>query len=237
MANPRGACRAVPPRGAPRLGRFPRNHISARIPGAQRHFLLNPLGLWFDEVTASNLVKIDLDGNIIDGEHGINYAGFVIHSAIHAAREDAQCVLHTHSVNGVAVSANPAGIAPISQQSTIVLASLAYHDYEGIALRDDEKPRLVKDLGDRTFLMLRNHGLLTVASSIPDAFLAMYVFEQTCRIQVLAQTAAAPLQQVDPRIVAGAKDAAALVMKSLGGALAWPGLLRKLDRLDPSFRT
>ena len=213
-------------------------HISARIPGPEHHFLINPYGMTFDEITAGSLVKVDLDGKKLgDSPYMVNPAGFVIHSAIHAAREDAQCVLHTHSVNGVAVSANPAGIAPISQQSTIVLASLAYHDYEGIALRDDEKPRLVKDLGDRTFLMLRNHGLLTVASSIPDAFLAMYVFEQTCRIQVLAQTAGAPLQQVDPRIVAGAKDAAALVMKSLGGALAWPGLLRKLDRLDPSFRT
>jgi ribulose-5-phosphate 4-epimerase/fuculose-1-phosphate aldolase len=135
------------------------------------------------------------------------------------------------------VSANPQGILPISQQSTLVLASLGYHDYEGIALRDDEKPRLVRDLGGNTFLMLRNHGLLTVGPSVADAFLAMYTFEQTCRIQLLAQSASAQLTPVDPKIVAGVKDAAIMVMKSLGGALAWPGLLRKLDRLDPSFRT
>ena len=213
-------------------------HISARIPGPEHHFLINPYGMTFDEITAGSLVKVDLDGKKVgDSPYMINPAGFVIHSAIHAAREDAKCVLHTHSVNGVAVSANPAGVAPISQQATIVLSSLAYHDYEGIALRDDEKPRLVKDLGDKAFLMLRNHGLLTVGPSIADAFLAMYVFEQTCRIQVLAQGAGVPLQHVDPRIVAGVRDAAALVMKSMGGALAWPGLLRKLDRLDPSFRT
>jgi ribulose-5-phosphate 4-epimerase/fuculose-1-phosphate aldolase len=213
-------------------------HISARIPGPEHHFLINPYGMTFDEITAGSLVKVDLDGRKLgDSPYLVNPAGFVIHSAIHAAREDAQCVLHTHSVNGVAVSANPTGIAPISQQATVVLSSLAYHAYEGIALRDDEKPRLVKDLGDRTFLMLRNHGLLTVGRTIADAFLAMYVFEQTCRIQVLAQTAAVPLVQVDPRIVIGAMEAGTAVMKSLGGALAWPGLLRKLDRLDPSFRT
>ncbi len=213
-------------------------HISARIPGPEHHFLINPYGMTFDEITASSLVKVDMAGKkVSESPYFVNPAGFVIHSAIHAAREDAKCVLHTHSQNGVAVSANPHGIVPISQQSTLVLASLAYHDYEGIALRDDEKPRLVKDLGDKTFLMLRNHGLLTVGPSIADAFLAMYTFEATCRIQVLAQAASKELLPVDPKIVAGVKDAAVMVMKSLGGALAWPGLLRKLDRLDPSFRT
>ncbi len=213
-------------------------HISARIPGPEHHFLINPYGMTFDEITASSLVKIDMDGKkVSESPYFVNPAGFVIHSAIHAAREDAKCVLHTHSLNGVAVSANPHGILPISQQSTLVLSSLGYHDYEGIALRDDEKPRLVKDLGDKTFLMLRNHGLLTVGPSIADAFLAMYTFEATCRIQILAQSASAELTPVDPRIVAGVKDAAVMVMKSIGGALAWPGLLRKLDRLDPSFRT
>ncbi len=149
-------------------------HISARVPGPEHHFLINPYGFLFEEITASSLVKVDLAGNkLCDSPYEINPAGFTIHSAIHAAREDAQCVMHTHSLNGVAVSAQAEGLLPISQQATIVLASLAYHDYEGIALRDDEKPRLVSDLGEESFLMLRNHGLLTVGVSSADAFLNM----------------------------------------------------------------
>jgi len=160
----------------------------------------------------------------------------VIHSAIHAAREDAKCVLHVHSVNGVAVSAQNNGVLPISQQSIFVLASLAYHDYEGVALRDEEKPRLVADLGDKNFFMLRNHGLLTVADSIPDAFLFMYLFETTCMIQVRAQAGGGELIPIDARIIAGAKQAAQQVTRGAGGALAWPALQRKLDRRDPSWR-
>src|SRR6204780_3730657 len=145
-------------------------HLSARVPGPEHHFLINPYGMLFDEITASNLVKVDLEGRkVMDSPHEINPAGFVIHSAIHAARDDAKCVLHVHSLNGIAVSAQKAGVLPISQQSIFVLASLAYHDYEGVALRDQEKPRLVRDLGDKRFLMLRNHGLITVADSVPDA--------------------------------------------------------------------
>jgi ribulose-5-phosphate 4-epimerase/fuculose-1-phosphate aldolase len=137
-------------------------HITAKIPGDGHNFLINPYGLMFEEITASSLVKIDLHGNKLDGNpHPINPAGFVIHSAVHAARENAQCVLHTHSLNGVAVSAQKGGVLPISQQSIFILASLAYHGYEGVALMDDEKPRLVADLGNKNFLMLRNHGLLT----------------------------------------------------------------------------
>ena len=156
-------------------------HISARLPGPEHHFLINPYGMTFDEITASSLVKIDLDGKkLLDSPYEINPAGFTIHSAIHAAREDAKCVLHTHSINGVAVSATKAGVLPLSQQSTFVLGSLGYHDYEGVALNAEEKPRLVRDLGDKTFFMLRNHGLLTVGSTIADAFLAMYLFESAC---------------------------------------------------------
>jgi len=141
-------------------------HLSARVPGPDHHFLINPYGMTFDEITASSLVKVDLDGNkVMDSPHEINPAGFTIHSAIHAAREDAKCVLHAHSVNGVAVSAQKGGVLPISQQSIFVLSSLAYHDYEGVALREDEKPRLVHDLGDKNFFMLRNHGLVTVADT------------------------------------------------------------------------
>ncbi len=213
-------------------------HISARVPGPEHHFLINPYGWLFEEITASSLVKVDLAGNkVMDSPHPVNPAGFTIHSAIHAARADAHCVMHTHSLNGVAVSAQRNGVLPVSQQATLVLASLAYHVYEGIALRDDEKPRLVADFGDKTFLMLRNHGLLTIGSTPADAFLAMYVFEAACTIQVRAQAGGGELVPVNPQIVAGVQQAAAAVTRGLGGQLAWPGLRRRLDRLDPSYQT
>jgi ribulose-5-phosphate 4-epimerase/fuculose-1-phosphate aldolase len=213
-------------------------HISARVPGPEHHFLINPYGMLFDEITASSLVKIDLNGNkIVDSPYDVNPAGFNIHSAIHAAREDAQCVLHVHSINGVAVSAQKDGLLPISQQSIFVLASLAYHNYEGVALNEDEKPRLVRDLGDNNFLMLRNHGLATVADNIPDAFLFMYLFQSACMIQVRAQAGGSSLIPIDARIIAGAKAQAKQVTRGAGGALAWPALLRKLDRVDPNYRS
>jgi ribulose-5-phosphate 4-epimerase/fuculose-1-phosphate aldolase len=212
-------------------------HLSARVPGPEHHFLLNPYGMLFDEISASSLVKVDLNGNpVMASEYSINPAGFTIHSAVHAARENAQCVMHIHSVNGVAVSAQQQGVLPLSQQSIFVLASLAYHDYEGVALRDDEKPRLVDDLGDKHFLMLRNHGLLTVAETIPDAFLYMYLFEATCMIQLRAQSGGGDLVSIPPDIIRTAMAQAAQVTRQAGGALAWPGLLRKLDRLDPGYR-
>ena len=213
-------------------------HISARVPGPEHHFLINPYGMTFDEITASSLVKIDLDGRkVTDSPFEINPAGFTIHSAIHAARPDAKCVLHVHSINGIAVSAQRPGVLPVSQQSIFVLSSLAYHDYEGIALNADEKPRLVRDLGDRHFLMLRNHGLLTLAETVPDAFLMMYVFETTCMIQIRAQAGGSELIPIDPRIIAGARSAVQEVTRNLGGRIAWPGLLRRLDRIDPSWRS
>ena len=180
-------------------------HLTARIPGTE-HYLINPYGLMFDEITASSLVKIDLQGNVLqESKFPINPAGFTIHSAVHAARHDVQCVMHTHTLNGVAVSAQKAGVLPISQQSIFVLASLGYHGYEGVALRDDEKPRLVADLGDKTFLMLRNHGLLTVGETIANAFQSMYLFEATCAIQLRAQAggtlAAGELVEVQPEII------------------------------------
>ncbi|CAN5701742.1 class II aldolase/adducin family protein [soil metagenome] len=211
-------------------------HISARIDGPEHHFLINPYGLTFDEVTASNLVKIDLQGTkVLDSAYDVNPAGFTIHSAIHAAREDAKCVLHTHSINGIAVSATREGVLPISQQSTFVLASLGYHEYEGVALREDEKPRLVKNLGTNTFLMLRNHGLLTVGPSIPEAFMAMYTFEAVCMIQVRAAAMGGDLVHVDPRIQEGIKLVFAQVTRGIGAGLAWPALLRKLDRQLPGY--
>ncbi len=214
-------------------------HISARVPGTEDQFLINPYGLMFDEITASSLVKIDLGGNKLDDSpFPINPAGFTIHGAVHSARHDAQCVLHVHSLNGIAVSAQKGGVLPISQQSIFVLSSLAYHDYEGVALRDDEKPRLVRDLGDAQFLMLRNHGLLTLGASVADAFVAMYLFETVCTIQVRAQAGGGELIRVNPAIIAGAQQQSKQVTTGIGaGALNWPGLLRKLDRTDPSYRT
>ena len=213
-------------------------HITARIPGPEHHFLINPYGLMFDEITASSLVKVDQQCNkIIESPFPVNPAGFVIHSAIHEARDDIGCVLHTHTRTGVAVSAQRRGVLPISQQSTFVLASLAYHDYEGVAFRDEEKPRLQADMGRATFLMLRNHGLLTVGKTIADAFLAMYTFENTCRIQVDALSGGTELIDVDPRIVAGVSQAMRVQTGGLGGAFAWPALIRKLDRLDAGYRS
>jgi ribulose-5-phosphate 4-epimerase/fuculose-1-phosphate aldolase len=213
-------------------------HISARIPGPEHHFLINPYGMMFDEISASSLVKVDLEGRkVADNPHGINPAGFTIHSAIHAAREDAICVLHVHSINGIAVSAQEEGLLPLSQHSIFVLASLAYHDYEGVALEEDEKPRLVRDLGDRRFLMLRNHGLLTVGRSIAEAFVAMYFFEASCMIQVRAQSGGGQLRRIGPAIVEGAQLQWEKVTRGAGGGLAWPALLRRLDRKDRGYRT
>lgn len=212
-------------------------HISARLPGEGHRFLINPYGLLFEEITASSLIAIDQEGNkLSESPFNVNKAGFVIHSAVHAAREDAHCVLHTHTRAGVAVSAQKAGVLPISQQSTFVLASLGYHDYEGVALRDDEKPRLQADLGSAYFLMLRNHGLLTVGASIADAFLSMYIFETTCQIQIAAQ-AGGELTTVDPRILDGVAESMRKQTEGSGGAFVWPAMLRKLDRQDAGYRS
>ena len=211
-------------------------HISARIPGPDHHFLINPYGLMFDEITASSLVKVDQHCNKLnDSPYSVNPAGFVIHSAIHEAREDAGCVLHTHTRAGVAVSAQKDGVLPLSQQSTFVLASLAYHDYEGVAFRPDEKPRLQADLGHANFMVLRNHGLLVVGKIIADAFLSMYTFEATCQIQLAAQSGGGALTHVDPRIVSGVAESMRVQTGGLGGAFVWPALLRKLQRIDPGY--
>lgn len=213
-------------------------HISAKLPGGEHRFLINPYGLMFDEITASSLIVVDQAGNkLSESQFQVNRAGFVIHSAIHAARENAGCVLHTHTRAGVGVSAQKGGVLPISQQSTAVLASLAYHDYEGVAIRDDEKPRLQADLGSASYLMLRNHGLLTVGPSVADAFLQMYVFETTCQIQLAAQSGGSELIHVEPHIVDGIAAAIRSQTEGLGGHFVWPALLRKLDRVDPSYRS
>ena len=212
-------------------------HISARVPGPEHHFLLNPYGMMFDEITASNLVKIDLEGNKIgDSPYFINPAGFTIHSAVHAAREDARCVLHLHTDYGIAVSAQKNGLLPLSQQAMFALASLAYHDYEGLALDEEEKPRLVADLGNKKFMILRNHGLLTVGRNAAEAFLDMFLLERACKIQILAQSGGGELSPIPNTILDKVASQLDAVTVGQGAALTWPGLLRKLDRIDPSYR-
>jgi ribulose-5-phosphate 4-epimerase/fuculose-1-phosphate aldolase len=213
-------------------------HITARVPGPEHHFLINPYGMMFEEIIASSLVKINMLGEKVgDSAWPVNPAGFTIHSAIHAARSDVQCVLHTHTLNGVAVSAQTGGVLPLSQQSIFVLGNLAYHDYEGVALRDDEKPRLVGDLGNKNYLMLRNHGLLTCGRSVSEAFLLMYMFEAACAIQIRAQSGGGDLIPIPEGIIDTAMEQARVVSIGAGpDKLVWPGLLRRLDRLDSSYR-
>lgn len=212
-------------------------HLSARVPGPEHHFLINPYGMMFDEITASSLVKIDLQGELVaPSPYFINPAGFTIHSAVHAAREDALCVIHLHTLNGIAVSTQKDGLLPISQQSLFALSSLAYHDYEGLALNEEEKSRLVADLGNKCNMILRNHGLLTVGKTAAEAFLSMYLLESACRIQILAQSAGATLVPVPEPILASVAAQLGGVTVGQGAQLTWPGLLRKLDRADPSYR-
>lgn len=211
-------------------------HISARIPGPEHHFLINPYGLMFDEITASSLVKVDQNCNkLSNSPFPVNPAGFTIHSCVHQVREDAACIIHTHSRAGVAISAQKAGVLPISQQSTFVLASLGYHDYEGVALREDEQPRLQADLGSNQFLMLRNHGLLTTGKSVADAFLAMYIFESACKIQVDAQ-AGGELVMIHPQILQGLAAVMKQATAGMGAELVWPALIRKLNKTDTSYQ-
>jgi ribulose-5-phosphate 4-epimerase/fuculose-1-phosphate aldolase len=212
-------------------------HISARVPGPEHHFLINPYGLFFEEITASSLVKVDPDGKVVqDTPYSINPAGFTIHSAVHAAREDAQVVVHLHTDQGVAVAAQAEGLLPLTQQALAVLPHLAYHEYEGIALDLDERSRLVADLGDRTLMLLRNHGTLAVGANAAEAWLRIFFLERACKQQVMALTAGrqgvllAPGQAQET--VRGQASAASFGKLAL---LAWPGLLRKLDRHLPGY--
>ncbi|WP_265920242.1 class II aldolase/adducin family protein [Cupriavidus nantongensis] len=211
-------------------------HLSARIPGTES-FLINPYGMMFDEITASSLVKIDLAGNkLAPSPYDINPAGFTIHSAVHAARADAGCVMHTHSLNGIAVSAQAEGLLPLSQQSQFILPALAYHDYEGIAVNADEKPRLVRDLGGKHVMLLRNHGLLALGTTIADAFVALYFAEAACAIQVRAQAGGGALRPISGDIQQGIAAQARVTTLDLGpDRLVWPGLLRRLDRRNPGY--
>lgn len=211
-------------------------HISARAPGPDEHFLLNPFGLLYEEVTASNLVKVDLDGRIVEeGADPINPAGFVIHSCVHRARPDLTCVIHTHTTAGVGVSAQADGLLPISQTALLYKDLIGYHDYEGLALNLAEQERLVADLGHRKqLLILRNHGLLACGRSIPEAFIMMYYLEQACRIQIAAQAGGA-LKTPPKEVQDLAHDQA---MGGLGAALGtreFAALKRRLDRLGQVY--
>lgn len=213
-------------------------HVSARVPNCEGQFFLNPYGMVFDEITASSLVKVDFEGNkISDSPYDVNPAGFIIHSAIHAGGKDAHCVIHTHSSDGTAVAAQKDGLLPITQTAMIALGDLAYHDYEGIAFEEDERERLVDDLGDKHMMILRNHGLLTSGNSCADAFLRLFFLERACTMQVKALSAGKeglnmPNQGVPEKASAQGKFPSANGI----GKLSWPALLRKLDKIDPSYK-
>ncbi|MDM0108589.1 class II aldolase/adducin family protein [Variovorax sp. J22R24] len=207
--------------------------ISARIPGPEHQFLLNPWGLKFDEITASSLIKVDQACNkISESPFPVHVAGFAIHRCIHEARADAGCVVHTHSRAGAAVSAKERDVLPISQQSTFVVSSLGQHEYEGVAMRGEEFPRLQADLGSNNYLMLRNHGLLTVGKTVADAFLDMYMFEALCR-RCLVDAEADCGVNARPSSLDGIAQMMKFVTGGQGASFAWPTLLR---RLDPGYR-
>lgn len=213
-------------------------HITARVPGPEHHFLINPYGLLFDEITASSLVKIDVDGNkVMDSPYPVNPAGFTIHSAIHMARDDAHAVIHVHTADGVAVSCQSHGLLPISQHAMLVHGEVTYHDYEGVALDHDERPRLVKDLGMKNVMILRNHGTLTIGKTCADAFLRLYNLERACTIQVRALGGGTKINQPNdgiPEKVTG--QISGMGNSTFTEKLVWPGLLRLLDRKDTSYR-
>jgi ribulose-5-phosphate 4-epimerase/fuculose-1-phosphate aldolase len=212
-------------------------HISARVPGTH-DFLINPYGLMFEEVAASNLVRVDLQGRkTLENPYEINPAGYTIHSAVHEAREDVGCVLHLHTMAGIAVSAQRAGLLPISQQASFIMASLSYHDYEGLALNPDEKARLQADLGQTRHMILRNHGLLTVGGTVSDAFMSMFSLQRACEIQVLAQGSGAELINIPQAVLDTVPEYMRLVTRGMGTSLVWPALLRKMDRVDASYKT
>ena len=213
-------------------------HISARVPGPEHHFLINPYGYFFDEITASSLVKVDLEGNIVEPtEYMINPAGFTIHSAIHAAREDAKFVLHVHTDAGIAVAATKEGLLPISQHALIVLPNLAYHDYEGIALDLGERERLVQDIGNKNALMLWNHGTLAVGETAAQCWMTIFYLERACSIQVMASAQGREHIRLAPDDAIETVKQQQAMASGIGAMLAWPGCLRKLDRESPGYDT
>ena len=215
-------------------------HISARVPGPEHHFLINPYGMMFDEITASSLAKIGPDGKPIgNSTFPVNPAGFTIHSAVHEAREDVGCVIHLHTPDGTAVSTSKEGLLPLNQTAQLVLPDLAYHDYEGVALDHDERPRLQKDLGTKNLMLLHNHGTLTMGRTCAEAFLRVYFLERACTMQVRTRMLGDSSMDhpTDEAVIEkNAKLARSGGMSKLAEALVWPALLRKLDRLGSNFR-
>ena len=214
------------------------NHISARVPGTHDEFLINPYGMLYEEMTASSMIRIDLEGNVLFNatDYGVNQAGYVIHSAVHAARHDVECIIHTHTLAGMAVSAMKCGLMPIAQTSLRWAKGVSYHAYEGIALNLDERERLVKDLGNTDAMILRNHGLLTCAPSIPECFNNMYRLERACQLQVMALSCNTEIELPPEEVVNEAWRLFQPGVRRRFGVLEWPALLRKLDRKDPSYK-
>jgi len=212
-------------------------HISARVPGPEHHFLINPYGMLYEEMTASSMIRIDIDGNVLFNatDYGVNQAGYVIHSAIHAARHDVDCIIHTHTLAGMAVSAMKCGVLPIAQ-SSMRFTDIAYHDYEGVALRLEERERLVQNLGNREAMVLRNHGLLTVGPSIPECFNNMYRLERACQLQVTTLSCNTETRYPPREVIEYTNHQMTPGVRRRTGLLEWPALLRKLDRSDPSYR-
>ena len=213
------------------------NHISARVPGTENEFLINPYGMLYEEMTASCMIRIDIDGKVLFNptDYDVNEAGYVIHSAIHAARHDVDCIIHTHTLAGMAVSAMKCGVLPIAQ-SSMRFSDIGYHDYEGVALRLEERERLVKNLGNREALVLRNHGLLTVAPSIPECFNNMYRLERACQVQVTTLSCNTELQFPPNEVVKYSNEQMRSGNRRRYGLLEWPALLRKLDKADTSYK-
>jgi ribulose-5-phosphate 4-epimerase/fuculose-1-phosphate aldolase len=215
-------------------------HLSARIPGTDDHFLINPVGWMFEEMTASCLVKVDIDGNILsDSEYGINPAGYTIHSAVHIGRPDAGCVMHTHTAAGLGVATQKDGLLPLTQMALAVIAQASYHDYEGPAFDLGERDRLIADIGDKNVLILRNHGLLSVGRTVSEAFVWMYRAERACRFQLSFQQAGAPAIEIPQSVqnisIARSKKAIGASGHRPIGQFEWPALIRKLERENPGY--
>ena len=215
-------------------------HLSARIPGPDEHFLINPVGMMFEEMTASCLVKVDIDGNILsESEFGINPAGYTIHSAVHMGRKDAGCVMHTHTAAGLGVATQKSGLLPLTQMALAVIAQTGYHDYEGPAFDLRERDRLINDLASNNVLILRNHGLLTVGKTVAEAFVWLFRAERACRFQLSFQQAGVPAQEIPKEVQDISIERSKKAISASGhrpiGQFEWPALLRKLNRENPGY--
>ena len=216
-------------------------HISARVPGTEDEFLINPFGLMFDEVTASSLVKINGKGEKVDDSpFPVNPAGFTIHSAVHQVRHDAACVIHLHTIAGTAVATDPRGLLPLNQTAMLVRDDIAYHDFEGVAVDLDERPRLQQDLGEKNIMLLRNHGTLTLGATVAEAFMRIYFIERAAEMQVATLSSTGgefylATEEVQDKVADQGRDEE--IARQSANMLAWPALLRRLDRLDPSYKT